>query len=47
VVEKGIFLSPNVKPSKVLLPATAEMVKQFYIRDEMSRITPGTKDHFF
>jgi hypothetical protein len=45
VVEKGILSGPNVKPGKVLPPATAEMVKQFYVSDEISRIMLGTKDY--
>jgi hypothetical protein len=45
VAEKLILSSPNVKPGKVLPPATAEMVKQFYVSDEVSRIIPGTKDY--
>jgi hypothetical protein len=31
------------KPGKVLPSPTAEMVKQFYVSDEISRIMPGTK----
>jgi hypothetical protein len=46
VAEKGVLSSPNVKPGKVLPPATAEMVKQFYVSYEISRIMPGTKDNF-
>jgi hypothetical protein len=45
VGEKGILSSPNVKPGKVLPPATAEVVKQFYVSDEIGRIMPGTKDY--
>jgi hypothetical protein len=45
VAEKGILCSPNANLSKVLPLATAEMVKQFYVPDEISRIIPGTKDH--
>jgi hypothetical protein len=41
---KGILSSPNVKPGKVLPPATAEMVKEFYVSDEISRIMPGRKN---
>jgi hypothetical protein len=37
--------SPNVKPGKVLPPATTEM-KQLYVPDEIRRIMPGTKDYF-
>jgi hypothetical protein len=29
---------------KALPPATAEMVKQFYISDEINRMMPGAKD---
>jgi hypothetical protein len=43
VTEKGILLSSTVIPGKVLLPATAEMVKQFFISDKISRLLPGTK----
>jgi hypothetical protein len=45
VAEKGILSSPNVKSGKVLPPAIAEMVKQFYVSDEISRIMPETKDY--
>jgi hypothetical protein len=45
VDEKGVLSIPNVKPDKVLPPATAEMVKQFYVSHEISRVTPGTKDY--
>jgi hypothetical protein len=45
VAEKGILSSPNVKPGNVLPPASAEMVKHFYVSDEISRIMPGTKDY--
>jgi hypothetical protein len=43
VAEKGIMSSPNVKPGKVLPPATMEMLKQFYMSDEISTNMPGTK----
>jgi hypothetical protein len=45
VAEKAIWSNPNVIPGKVLPPATAEMMKQFYVSDEISRITPGIKDN--
>jgi hypothetical protein len=45
VTEKRILLSPRVKPGEVLTPATAEMVKQFYVCDEISRIMPGMEDY--
>jgi hypothetical protein len=47
VAEKGILSSPSVESSKVLPPATAEMVKQFYVSDEINKIIPGTKDYVF
>jgi hypothetical protein len=43
--EKAIWSSPNVIPGKVLPPATAEMVKQFYVSDEIDRIMPRIKDN--
>jgi hypothetical protein len=45
VAEKGILSSPNVKPGEVLPPATAEMVKQFYVPDQISRFKPGMKKY--
>jgi hypothetical protein len=32
-------------PGKVLPPATVEMVKQFFIYDEISSLQPGTKSY--
>jgi hypothetical protein len=46
LAEKGILSSPNVKQGTVLTPATIEMVKEFYVCDEISRIMPGTIDLF-
>jgi DNA modification methylase len=45
MAEKGIKSNPNVNPDKVLPPATNETLKQFYMYDEISRITPGTIDY--
>jgi hypothetical protein len=45
VAEIGILSSPNLKPGKVLPPTTAEMVKQFYVSGEISRIMPSTKEN--
>jgi hypothetical protein len=45
VAEKGLLSCPNVKPGRVLPPATAEMVKEFCVSDEISRIIPGTKGY--
>jgi hypothetical protein len=45
MAEKDIFSSPNRRPGKVLPPATADTVKQFYPSNEISRIMPGTKDY--
>jgi hypothetical protein len=45
VAENGILSSPNVKPGKMLPPATAEMVNQFCVSDEISRIKIQTKDY--
>jgi hypothetical protein len=42
---KGILSRPNVKPDKVLRPATAEIVKKFYVSDEISNIMPGPKNY--
>lgn len=36
--ENGISSSPTVRPCKVLPPATAKMVNQFYMFDEISKI---------
>jgi hypothetical protein len=41
VAVKGILSSPGNE----LPPVTAEMVKQLYVFDEISRIKPGTKDY--
>jgi hypothetical protein len=38
VAGKGILSNPNVKPSKVLPPATTEIVKKFHVSDEISNI---------
>jgi hypothetical protein len=46
VAEKDILSSSNVNPGKVLPPAKAEMVKQFFVSDKISKIMPGTKDFF-
>jgi hypothetical protein len=43
MAEKGILSSPNVKRGKVLPPPAAEMVKQFYVSDEICSIMPGTE----
>jgi hypothetical protein len=45
VTKKGILSGPSVKPGKVLPPATAEIVKQFYVPDETNMIMQGTKDY--
>jgi hypothetical protein len=45
VAEKGILSSPIIKLGKVLPPATAEMVEQIYVSDEISKVMPGTKDY--
>jgi hypothetical protein len=37
VLEKGILSSSSAKPGRVLPPPTAEMIKQFYVSDEISR----------
>jgi hypothetical protein len=42
---KGILSSSNMKPGKLLHPTTAEIVKQFYVPDEISNIMPGTKHY--
>jgi hypothetical protein len=39
LAENQILSNPNAESGKVLLPATAEMVKQFYVPDEISKIT--------
>jgi hypothetical protein len=39
------FVASKIKPDKVLPPATTEMVKQFYMSDEINRIMPRTTDY--
>jgi hypothetical protein len=45
VAGKEILSSTNVKPGKVIPPTMAEMVKRFYMSDEISSVMPGTKDY--
>jgi hypothetical protein len=45
VPKKEILSSSTVKPGKLLPPATAETVKQFYISDKMSKIMPRTNHY--
>ena len=42
--EKGILLSPNLKPGRRLSEETVLKVKQFYMSDDVSRQMPGKKD---
>ena len=42
--EKGCLSEPNQKPGKTLSNETAEKVRQFYMRDDVSREMPGKKD---
>jgi hypothetical protein len=42
VAGKGIMSSPNIK---VLPSVTAEMVKQLYVADEISRMMPRTEGY--
>jgi hypothetical protein len=39
--------SQNIKPGKVLPSATAEMVKKFYVSDQISKIMQGQRMMFF
>jgi hypothetical protein len=43
--EKLILSSPKVKAPEVLPSGIADMVKQFYVYNEISWIMPGTKDY--
>lgn len=42
--DKGIMSAPDLKPGKALSPETANLVKNFYECDEISRQMPGKKD---
>ena len=44
VEEKGIMCDPAPKAGKTLSPETAQLVKEFYMSEEISRIMPGMKD---
>jgi hypothetical protein len=44
VKEKGILATPNPKAGKTLPKITADLVKDFYHSDEISRVMPGKKD---
>ena len=46
VQKKGILSNPNQKAGKTLLEETARLVKEFYKKDELSRMMPGKKDCF-
>ena len=37
--------SPDPKPGKPLPKSTVELVKAFYLSDEVSRVMPGKKDY--
>ena len=44
VQEKGILSNPNRKAGETLLEETARLVKEFFKKDELSRMMPGKKD---
>lgn len=44
VSEKGILSTPNPKPGKTLNENTAQLIKDFYNSDDVSRMMPGKKD---
>lgn len=44
VAEKGILSSPNPKCGHPLPTETENLVKEFYMNDDNSRIMPGKKD---
>lgn len=44
VKEKGILSTPNPKPGRTLNENVAELVKDFYNSDDVSRMMPGRKD---
>ncbi|CAH0547109.1 unnamed protein product [Brassicogethes aeneus] len=44
VNEKGILVTPNPKPGKVLDENLAQKIVEFYQKDDISRIMPGKKD---
>ena len=43
VNEKGIISTPKPKPGKTLNENTAQLVKEFYHQDDISRMMPGKK----
>ncbi len=43
-IEKGILTTPNPKLRKVLEPDTAASVRNFYYKEDVSRMMPGKKD---
>jgi hypothetical protein len=45
VVDQGIISSPDPKPGKTLNEVAVEVVKSFYISDEVSKVMPGKKDY--
>lgn len=44
VKEKGVLSTPNPKPGRTLDENTAQLVNDFYNRDDVSRVMPGKKD---
>ena len=44
VSEDGVLSDPNPKAGKIRTTETVEMVKNFYLSEEISRIMPGQKD---
>ena len=45
VKEHGILSAPQPKKSSTLPETTVELVKAFYLRDDISRVLPGKKDY--
>ena len=43
-LEKGIFSNPNPRSGKAIEEDTADAVREFYHRDDISRTMPGKKD---
>ena len=43
-IEKGVLSTPNPKVGRGWEPDTAESVKKFYYKDEISRVMPGKRD---
>ena len=42
--EKGVLSSPNPQHVNILSQQTSEMIRNFYLSDDISRVMPGQKD---